>query len=82
MIVLIDNILVHSKSEKAHMRHLEIVLRTLRRKQLYAKFSKCLFWLDRVSLSRHVISAEGIYVDPQKVKAVVNWAQQTNVVEI
>ncbi|VVA38204.1 PREDICTED: reverse mRNAase, partial [Prunus dulcis] len=70
VIAFIDDILVFSKREKAHMKHLEIVLRTLRRRQLYAKFSKCQFWLDRVSFLGHLIFAEGIYMDPQKVEAV------------
>ncbi|XP_034225563.1 uncharacterized mitochondrial protein AtMg00860-like [Prunus dulcis] len=64
------------------MKHLEIVLKTLRRRQLYAKFSKCQFWLDRVSFLGHVISAEGIYVDPQKIEAVVNWLRPTSVTEV
>ncbi|CAL9029102.1 unnamed protein product [Prunus brigantina] len=82
VIVFIDDILVYSKSRKAHMKHLEIVLGTLRRRQLYAKFSKCQFWLDRISFLGHVISAEGIYVDPQKIEAVMNWPQPTSVTEI
>ena len=82
VIVFIDDILVYSKSQKAHMKHLNLVLRTLRRRQLYAKFSKCQFWLDRVSFLGHVISAEGIYVDPQKIEAVVNWLRPTSVTEI
>ncbi|CAL9029144.1 unnamed protein product, partial [Prunus brigantina] len=82
VIVFIDDILVYSKSRKAHMKHLEIVLGTLRRRQLYAKFSKCQFWLDIISFLGHVISAEGIYVDPQKIEAVMNWPQPTSVTEI
>ncbi|VVA37255.1 PREDICTED: reverse mRNAase, partial [Prunus dulcis] len=70
VIVFIDNILIYSKSQKAHMKHLDIVLKTLRRRQLYAKFSKCQFWLDKVIFLGHVIFAEGIYVDPQKNEAV------------
>ncbi|BBG96847.1 transposable element gene, partial [Prunus dulcis] len=65
-----------------HKKHLEIVLRTLWTRQLYAKFSKCQFWLDIVSFLGHVISAEGIYVDPQKVEAVVNWQRPTTVTEV
>ncbi|KAI5344006.1 hypothetical protein L3X38_011883 [Prunus dulcis] len=82
VIVFIDDILVYYKSQKAHMKHLEIVLRTLRRKQLYAKFTKFQFWLDRVSFLGHIIYVEGIYVDPQKVEAVVNWPRPTNVTEV
>ncbi|VVA41124.1 PREDICTED: retrotransposon, partial [Prunus dulcis] len=69
-------------SRKAHMKHLELVLKTLWRKKLFAKFSKCQFWLDRVNFLGHVISAEGVYVDPQKVEAVVNWPQPTSVTEV
>ncbi|KAI5335991.1 hypothetical protein L3X38_026125 [Prunus dulcis] len=82
MIVFIDDILVYTKSQKAHMKHLEIALKTLSRRQLFAKFSKCQFWLDRVSFLGHVISAEGIYVDPQKIEAVVNWPRPTSVTEV
>ncbi|KAI5338241.1 hypothetical protein L3X38_017512 [Prunus dulcis] len=82
VIVFIDDILVYSQTLEGHKKHLRLVLRTLRRKQLYAKFSKCQFWLDRVVFLGHVISAEGIYVDPQKVEAIVNWVQPTNVTEI
>ncbi|BBN69306.1 transposable element gene [Prunus dulcis] len=82
VIVFIDDILVYSKSQKAHMKHLELVLKTLRRKKLFAKFSKCQFWLDRVNFLGHVISADGVYVDPQKVEAVVNWPQPTSVTEV
>ncbi|XP_034218951.1 uncharacterized protein LOC117630321 [Prunus dulcis] len=82
VIVFIDDILVYSQTLEGHKKHLRLVLRTLRRKQLYAKFSKCQFWLDRVVFLGHLISAEGIYVDPQKVKAIVNWVQPTSVTEI
>ncbi|BBG93431.1 transposable element gene, partial [Prunus dulcis] len=82
VIVFIDDILVYSKSRKAHMKHLELVLKTLRRKKLFAKFSKCQFWLDSVNFLGHVISADGVYVDPQKVEAVVNWPQPTSVTEV
>ena len=71
MIVFIDDILVYSRSQEEHEEHLRTILQTLRQKQLYAKFSKCEFWLDKVVFLGHVISAEGIYVDPQKIKAVV-----------
>ncbi|KAI5351415.1 hypothetical protein L3X38_004306 [Prunus dulcis] len=64
------------------MKHLEIMLKILRMRKLYAKFSKCQFWLDRVSFLGHVISAEGIYVDPEKIEAVVNWARPTSVTKI
>ncbi|VVA41320.1 PREDICTED: retrotransposon, partial [Prunus dulcis] len=82
VIVFIDDILVYSKSRKAHMKHLELILKTLRRKKLFAKFSKCQFWLDRINFLGHVISADGVYVDPQKVETVVNWPQPTSVTEV
>ncbi|KAL6277398.1 hypothetical protein ACE6H2_020999 [Prunus campanulata] len=82
VIVFIDDILVYSKTLEGHKKHLRSVLRTLRRTELYAKFSKCQFWLDRVEFLGHVISAEGIYVDPRKIEAVVNWVQPTSVTEI
>ena len=82
VIVFIDDILVYSQSQEEHEEHLQTVLHTLRQKQLYAKFKKCQFWLDKVIFLGHVISAEGIYVDPQKIKAVVNWERPINVTEV
>ena len=64
VIVFIDDILVYSGSPKEHSEHLRIVLQTLREWQLYAKLSKCQFWLDRVTFLSHVISAKGVSVDP------------------
>ena len=64
IIVFIDDILVYSRSELEHERHLGLVLQTLRQHQLYAKFRKCEFWLSRVGFLGHVVSADGIYVDP------------------
>ena len=82
VIVFIDDILVYSRSELEHERHLGLVLQTLRRHQLYAKFNKCEFWLSRVGFLRHVVSADGIYVGPHKVEAVENWEQPTTVTEV
>ena len=81
-IVFIDDILVYSRGELEHERHLGLVLQTLRQYQLYAKFSKCGFWLSRVGFLGHVVSTDGIYVDPQKVGAVENWEQPTTVTEV
>ncbi|XP_075494729.1 uncharacterized protein LOC142532293 [Primulina tabacum] len=69
-------------SKKQHEEHLKLVLQTLREAKLYAKFSKCEFWLDRVLFLGHVISAQGVSVDPSKVEAVINWPKPTNVSEI
>ena len=82
VIVFIDYILVYSSSSEEHSEHLRIVLQTLREWQLYAKLSKCLFWLYRVAFLGHVISAEGVSVDPQKIKALVNWKPPKNVSEV
>ena len=82
VIVFIDDILVYSKSVKEHEQHLRMVLETLRGAQLYAKFSKCEFWLDSVTFLGHVVSKEGIRVDPKKVEAVLDWPRPTTVTEI
>ena len=65
VIVFIDDILVYSKSADEHALHLRIVLQTLRDKKLYAKFSKCEFWLNEVIFLGHVVSSDGIFVDPR-----------------
>ncbi|KAD3641324.1 hypothetical protein E3N88_30548 [Mikania micrantha] len=82
VIVFIDDILVYSKSKKEHEEHLRAVLEILRQKKLYAKFSKCDFWLDKVAFLGHVISAEGIMMDPAKVEAITKWPTPTSVTEI
>ena len=82
VIVFIDDILVYSRSVEEHESHLRTVLQTLREKQLYAKFSKCEFWLDQVVFLGHVISSRGIEVDPRKIEAVLKWESPTNVSEI
>ena len=82
MIVFIDDILVYSKSKKEHEEHLRTVLEILREKKLYAKFSKCEFLLDAVSFLWHVVSKDGVLVDPSKIVTVKNWVRPTNVSEI
>ena len=81
VIVFIDDILVYSKTNDEHAEHLRKVLLVLRKQRLYAKFSKCEFWLQKVFLS-HVISKDGITVDPAKVEAVIGWARPTTVTEV
>jgi hypothetical protein len=71
IIVFIDDILVYSKDEAGHVNHLRIVLQILREHQHYAKFSKCEFWLDKVEFLGHVITKEGIAINPNKVQAVL-----------
>ena len=82
VVVLIDDILIYSKNEEEHKEHLRLVLEKLKEHQLYAKFSKCEFWLKKVGFLGHVISAEGIAVDPSKVEAVTEWKAPTSVGEI
>ncbi|KAE8657890.1 Detected protein of unknown function [Hibiscus syriacus] len=82
VVVFIDDILVYSKSIEEHSTHLRLVLQILRDKNLYAKLSKCEFWLDEVIFLGHVISAVGIRVDPQKVKAIMDWEVPKNVSEV
>jgi hypothetical protein len=72
VVVFIDDILVYSKSDEEHAEHLRIILTHLRDHQLYAKFSKCEFWLKEVQLLGLVLSAEGVVVDPSKVKDILN----------
>ena len=73
VIVFINDILVYSKTQEEHEEHLREVLETLRRESLYAKFSKCEFWLREVQFLGHLINQNGISVDPAKVEAVMRW---------
>jgi hypothetical protein len=82
VVVFIEDILIFSKTEEEHEKHLRMVLKKLRSNQLYAKFSKCEFWLTEVAFLGHVISTGGISVDPSKVKDVLNWMPPTNALEI
>ncbi|KAJ0694286.1 putative nucleotidyltransferase, Ribonuclease H [Helianthus annuus] len=82
VIVFIDGILIYSRSEAEHASHLRDVLETLRKEKLYAKFSKCAFWLREVQFLGHVIDADGVHVDPTKVDAVMNWVPPKNPSEI
>jgi hypothetical protein len=82
VVVFIDVILVYSNTEEEHEEHLRLVLEKLRINQLYAKFSKCEFWLTEVAFLCHVISAGGVSVDPGKVRDVLNWKPPMNISEI
>ena len=82
VIIFIDDILIYSKTQEDHARHIHIVLQKLREHRLYAKFSKCEFWLEEVSFLGHVLSKDGIAVDPSKVQDVLDWKQPQNVHEI
>jgi hypothetical protein len=82
VVVFIDDILVFSKTEVEHEKHLRLVLEKLRSNKLYAKFSNCEFWLTKFTFLRHVISAGGVSVDPGKGKDVLNWMPPTTASEI
>ena len=82
VIVFIDDILVYSNDAQEHEQKLRIVLETLREKKLYAKLSKCDFWLKEVSFLGHIVSAEGIRVNLAKIEAIVNWKSPQNVTEV
>ncbi|KAH0729719.1 hypothetical protein KY290_000849 [Solanum tuberosum] len=81
VIVFIDDILIYSR-KKDHVGHLRIVLQTLKDKELYAKFSKCEFWLESVAFLGHIVSGAGIKVDTQKIEAVQNWPRSTSPTDI
>ena len=82
VIVFIDDILIYSRSQEEHSKHLRQVLETLRAEKLYAKFSKCEFWIREVDFLGHVVSKEGIYVDPSKIKAIDSWTTPRTPTEI
>jgi hypothetical protein len=82
VVVFIDNILIYSKNEEEHAKHLQTVLMRLREHQLYAKFSKCTFWLEEIQLPGHVLSSKGIVVDPSKIKDILEWNSPTTVHQV
>ncbi|GJZ89568.1 putative reverse transcriptase domain-containing protein [Tanacetum coccineum] len=81
VIVFINDILIYSKDKEEHGEHLKIILKLLKQEQLYAKFSKCNFWLDSVQFLSHVINNKGVHVDPAKIEAIKNWAAPTTPTE-
>nr|GFC81796.1 putative reverse transcriptase domain-containing protein [Tanacetum cinerariifolium] len=82
VILFIDDILVFSKSKEEYEDLLRTVLRTLQQEKLYAKFSKCDFWLSSVAFLGHIVSAERIMMDPAKVEAITKWPRPTSVTEV
>ena len=82
VVVFIDDILVYSATIEEHEQHLRVVLEKLRQNQLYAKFSKCEFWLEEVAFLGHILTAEGVAIDPTKIEAIKEWEQPRNVTDI
>nr|GFB83760.1 putative reverse transcriptase domain-containing protein [Tanacetum cinerariifolium] len=82
VIVFIDDILIYSKNEKEHEEHLKAIIELLKIEELYAKFSKCEFWIPKVQFLGHVIDSQGIHVDPAKIRFVKYWASPRSPTEI
>ena len=80
--VFINDVLVYSKSQEDHEEHLRTSLQFLRENQLYAKLCQCEFWLEHIAFLRHIISKEGLSVDPSKIEVVVSWKRPSSVTEI
>ncbi|GKA18092.1 putative reverse transcriptase domain-containing protein [Tanacetum coccineum] len=74
VIVFIDDILIYSKRKQEYEEHLKLILELLKKEELYAKFSKCEFWIPKVQFIGHVIDSQGIHVDPAKIESIKDWA--------
>ncbi|GJS92810.1 putative reverse transcriptase domain-containing protein [Tanacetum coccineum] len=82
VIIFIDCILIYSKRKEDHAEHLKLILELLKKEELYAKFSKCDFWLSKVQFLGHVINSKGIHVDPAKIESIQDWASPKTSTEI
>ncbi|GJT98202.1 putative reverse transcriptase domain-containing protein [Tanacetum coccineum] len=82
VIVFIDDILIYSKNKKEHEEHLKAVLELLKKEKLYAKFSKCEFWIPKVQFLGYVIDSQGIHVDPMKIESIKDWESPKTPTEI
>ncbi|GJW44385.1 putative reverse transcriptase domain-containing protein [Tanacetum coccineum] len=82
MMVFIDVILIYSKHKQEHEEHLKLILELLKKEELYAKFSKCEFWIPKVQFLSHVIDSQGIHVDPAKIESIKEWASPKSPTEI
>ncbi|GJR48980.1 putative reverse transcriptase domain-containing protein [Tanacetum coccineum] len=82
VIAFIDDILVYAKTKQEHEEHLKLILELLKKEELYAKFSKCEFWIPKVQFLGHVIDSKGIYVDPSKIESIKDWASPKTATKI
>jgi hypothetical protein len=82
VIVFLDDILVYSNSEEEHEKHLRMVLQALREHRLYAKLSKCSFYQKKIHYLGHIVSKDGILVDPEKIEVIREWSMPKNVMEV
>nr|GEX18862.1 putative reverse transcriptase domain-containing protein [Tanacetum cinerariifolium] len=82
MIVFIDDILIYSKNKEEHEKHLKLILELLKKEELYAKFSKCEFWIPKVQFLGHVIDSKCIHVDPKKIESIKDCASPKTPMEI
>ena len=82
VIIFIDDILIYTRSEEEYASHLRVIMQTLKDRQIFAKFSKCEFWLQSVAFLGHIVSSEGIRVDSQNMEAVKQWPRPTSVIDI
>ncbi|GJY55623.1 putative reverse transcriptase domain-containing protein [Tanacetum coccineum] len=80
--IFIDDILIYSRSEEEHVEHLKLIMELLKKEELYAKFSKCDFWLSMVQFLSHMIDSEGIHVDPAKIESIKDWTSPKTLTEI
>ncbi|GJZ19216.1 putative reverse transcriptase domain-containing protein [Tanacetum coccineum] len=82
VIIFIDNILIYSKNKEEHEEHLKVILELLKKEELYAKFSKCEFWIPKVQFLGHVIDGQGIHMDPTKIESIKDWSSPKTPTEI
>ena len=82
VLLFLDDILIYSNNEEEHEEHLRLTLQFLREHQLYAKLSKCDFYRDRIQSLGHIISEEGISMDPKNIEAIMNWPTPINVTNV
>ncbi|GKF74443.1 putative reverse transcriptase domain-containing protein, partial [Tanacetum coccineum] len=82
VIVFIDDILLYSKNKQEYEEHLKLILELLKKEELYAKFSKCKFWIPKVQFLGHVIDSKGIHVDPSKIESIRDWTSPKSPTEI